>query len=116
MPQIFSLTTALGGEPHPAFVEWMMGWPLGWTGLEDGVPADQAALRSSGPHEWWGREPAVRTQDPAAPVPESAARLRMLGNGICSYTAALAWHTLAGRLADDGRWPPPQTDAAQEER
>jgi hypothetical protein len=98
----------------------MMGWPLGWTDLEGQVFAETReaslrTLRSSGPLEWWDREPTPRTQDPARPVPESAARLRMLGNGICSYTAGLAWATLAGRLADDGRWPPPEPVAAQEE-
>ncbi len=106
MPQVFSLTTALQGEPHPEFVEWMMGWPLGWTDLEGATVADPKTFLSSGPHEWWDRPPATRTQDPAAPVPESAARLRMLGNGVTTYQAALAWDTLAGRLADDGREPP----------
>jgi hypothetical protein len=24
----------LGGKPNPAFVEWMMGWPIGWTDLK----------------------------------------------------------------------------------
>lgn len=29
------LPYALGGSPNPTFVEWLMGFPLGWTDLED---------------------------------------------------------------------------------
>ena len=25
------LSMALGGKPNPAFIEWLMGWPIGWT-------------------------------------------------------------------------------------
>ena len=24
----------IGGTLNPVFVEWLMGWPLGWTGLK----------------------------------------------------------------------------------
>ena len=30
-----SLTRAIGGQLNPTWVEWLMGFPLGWTGLED---------------------------------------------------------------------------------
>ena len=29
-----TLATHVGGKIHPEFTEWMMGWPLGWTGLK----------------------------------------------------------------------------------
>ena len=29
-----SLATRVGGKLNPTWVEWVMGWPLGWTGLE----------------------------------------------------------------------------------
>lgn len=29
-----TLSAAIGGKLHPEFTEWMMGWPIGWTGLE----------------------------------------------------------------------------------
>lgn len=25
------LESVLGGAPHPTFLEWLMGWPIGWT-------------------------------------------------------------------------------------
>jgi hypothetical protein len=31
----WTLYEALGGTPNPQFVEWLMGFPLGWTELED---------------------------------------------------------------------------------
>ena len=30
-----TLGRAIGGTPHPEFVEAMMGYPIGWTALED---------------------------------------------------------------------------------
>jgi hypothetical protein len=29
----WSLTAVLGGGPNPAWAEWLMGWPTGWTDL-----------------------------------------------------------------------------------
>jgi hypothetical protein len=28
------LATQVGGKLNPMWVEWLMGWPLGWTGLK----------------------------------------------------------------------------------
>jgi hypothetical protein len=30
----WSLIDVLGYMPHPEFVEWLMGWPVGWTDLK----------------------------------------------------------------------------------
>ena len=29
-----TLPNVVGGVPHPRLSEWLLGWPLGWTGLE----------------------------------------------------------------------------------
>ena len=29
------LSMALGGKPNPAFIEWLMGWPIGWTNVSN---------------------------------------------------------------------------------
>jgi len=28
------LSEQIGGQLNPEFVEWLMGWPLGWSGLK----------------------------------------------------------------------------------
>jgi hypothetical protein len=28
------LESVLGGAPHPTYLEWLMGWPLGWTDIK----------------------------------------------------------------------------------
>jgi len=33
-PSMVDLKRAIGGTPNPAFVEWMMGFPEGWTEIE----------------------------------------------------------------------------------
>jgi len=30
-----NLGEVIGGQPNPTWVEWLMGFPLGWTDLED---------------------------------------------------------------------------------
>jgi hypothetical protein len=34
------LGAVFGGKPNPEYVEWMMGWPIGWTALE-GLETDK---------------------------------------------------------------------------
>ena len=29
------LPNALGGRPNPEFAEWLMGWPIGWTSIQE---------------------------------------------------------------------------------
>ena len=29
-----NLRTAVGGQMNPMWVEWLMGWPVGWTDLQ----------------------------------------------------------------------------------
>jgi len=33
-PTLVDVTQSLGGMLNPTWVEWLMGWPLGWTALE----------------------------------------------------------------------------------
>src|SRR5262245_44848717 len=44
-----ALSTAIGGQPNPIFVEWLMGFPLGWTVLDlSEMPSFRKSLKSSG--------------------------------------------------------------------
>jgi DNA (cytosine-5)-methyltransferase 1 len=39
-----ALSTQVGGALNPTWVEWLMGWPLGWTDLE---PLETAKCHSA---------------------------------------------------------------------
>lgn len=83
-----------GGTLNPGFVEWLMGWPLGWTAL--------APLGEAGPHwaslfpqgqdvGWWDEERVPRI---ILKGPHRSARLRALGNGQVPAAVVLAWRAL----------------------
>ena len=44
-----NLNDQIGGQLNPTWVEWLMGWPLGWTDLKPlGMDKFQAWQRSHG--------------------------------------------------------------------
>jgi hypothetical protein len=86
-----SMSAGNGGELNPEFVEWMMGFPQGWTDLE---PLDQEAMEDwmTSQHVQWQEETVPRL---AEKVPHRVDRLKGLGNGQVPAVAATAWHLLA---------------------
>lgn len=103
-----------GGQLNPAWVEWLMGWPIGWTSLAalherefehwqatnaehgDGAPADELwfseeAGAPSGDH---GERQAIPRV--SSGVQARAARIKALGNGQVPRAAAAAWRLLTG--------------------
>lgn len=46
----------IGGKLSPVWVEWLMGWPLGWTGLKPSVTAKSRSRRRSPGESSEGRE------------------------------------------------------------
>ncbi|MCB1717821.1 MAG: hypothetical protein KDK05_22065, partial [Candidatus Competibacteraceae bacterium] len=82
---------------NPDWVEWLIGWPVGWTSLE---PLPQSAvddwLSETVNREWWQHEhdlPRV-----AKGVPNRTHRLKAIGNGQVSVVAAMAWMILTKDL------------------
>ena len=65
-----ALPRAAGGPLNPAWVEWLMGFPVGWTDLGNDAPE---------PHAWTTGEPVPRT---AQNVPKRRERLTALGNAV----------------------------------
>jgi hypothetical protein len=89
----------------PDWVEWLMGWPLGWTRLDGGTDhegLEEWVVESSMNRGWW-KEP----EDLARVTREKkdrVARLKALGNGQVPASAAAAWLLLesTARSAEAG--------------
>jgi hypothetical protein len=74
------------GQLNPTWVEWLMGWPLGWTSLEP-IKLD-----------WrdWSVDPADTGDVPrvGTGIKDRAKRLKAIGNGQVPAAAKLAWEAL----------------------
>ena len=85
----------LYGSLNPDWVEWLMGWPIGWTSLE--------LMSQSTWQEWNGMESERWDTDPAdvgvmGRVSKKCAnrknRLMAIGNGQVPATLIMAWRVL----------------------
>ena len=78
------------GQLNPDWVEWLMGWPLGWTSTdpmwEVGFWEWEVKMNRL---LWWLQEPPDVPRI-AAGVPNRVARLKAIGNGQVSLCAAAA--------------------------
>lgn len=78
---------SIKGRLNPTWVEWIMGWPIGWTLME---PLED--LGRWGSDEWWDDEQDIpRTTTTKKDRP---ARLRALGNGWVPLCGATAYRQL----------------------
>ena len=79
-----------GLKLSPDWVEFLMGWPVGWSSLE---PLEDASIRS------WREDPGDTGEVPRTTtgVPNRRARLRAIGNGQVPACAAAAFMALLGR-------------------
>ena len=70
---------AKGSRLQPTNVEWMMGWPAGWT-LPDGLSLVDADLQT-----WtdWPSHPWTSTES----EPHRRPRLKACGNGVVAQVA-----------------------------
>jgi DNA-cytosine methyltransferase len=91
----------LGGQLNPDWVEWLMGWPIGWTNLDPlNMEWFEMWKKGTGPWTqggWWDEDPSKTGFAPrvARDVSDRVRRLAALGNGQVPATVALAWITLA---------------------
>lgn len=76
------------GQLNPAWVEWLMGWPVGWTSLE---PLKELVEPD------WSINPAETGETPrlASKVPARVNRLKAIGNGQVPQCMAEAWRLLS---------------------
>jgi len=87
------LPNAVGGQLNPDWVEWLMGWPIGWTSTE---PLDKEVF-----NQWLNNAAPWEQEPPEIPrvakgMKHRVARLRALGNGQVPQGMAAAWLILAG--------------------
>ena len=75
------------GTLNPDWVEWLMGWPIGWTSLD---PLKEARILS------WERDPADNGDIPrtAVGIKDRIPRIKTIGNGQVSACIAMAWKIL----------------------
>jgi hypothetical protein len=92
--EALSESVTSGGQLNPAWVEWLMGWPIDWTALDPQNPnAPQLWCDPQG----WEIDPA-EYEDESQRVPRTAhkvakrvGRLKCIGNGQVPLVAATAW-------------------------
>lgn len=83
----------LNGALNPDWVEWLMGWPIGWTSLEPLPPESfDAWIDAATTGAWWANEPDIPRV--AKGIADRVGRLKALGNGQVPATVAAAWHIL----------------------
>lgn len=75
------------GTLNPDWVEWLMGWPIGWTSME---PITELDWRD------WETDPADSDEVPrvATGIKHRVGRLKAIGNGQVPQAAAMAWQIL----------------------
>jgi hypothetical protein len=81
------------GRLNADWVEWLMGWPIGWTSTEPMEPgAFEHWFEAIWRGPWWASEPDVKRI--IKKQPNQGARLKSLGNGQVSLCAAAAFLSL----------------------
>lgn len=75
-----NLNDQVGGSLNPDWVEWLMGFPRGWTN-----PDEQGSLPERDPHIWDEEPPDVPRLSQG--TPRRAARIKALGNAVVPQQA-----------------------------
>lgn len=78
---------------NPDWVEWLMGWPIGWTSLE---PLQGATIPT------WSHDPGETGEVPRAAhkIKSRVARLKAIGNGQVPQVVNLAWWILSAGMVE----------------
>ena len=76
------------GALNPTWVEWLMGWPIGWTSMDAIEGLDWRG---------WETDPADEGEVPrvATGIKHRVGRLKAIGNGQVPQVAAMAWNILS---------------------
>ena len=86
---------------NPDFVEWLMGWPLGWTDYRHHLyvhdEPDQDPM-SYGVSSYWDEEETTRTLRRSEKL--RTKRLKAIGNGQVPICMVVAWEKLSAGFLD----------------
>lgn len=91
-----SFRSGSGGDLNPAWICWLMNWPVNWTSLE---PLPKGRLgewkRKTLEGTWWDEDPAELEGEERIPrlveaCPDRKARIKAIGNGQVPLCAAVA--------------------------
>jgi len=85
-PQV-GLADRVGGQLNPEWVEWLQGWPKGWTAL---APLLNGSIP---PADAWLSEPEDLPRI-AKGIPQRVNRLKVLGNGWVPQVAAVVFERM----------------------
>lgn len=90
-----------GRRINPAWAEWFMDWPIGWTDLS-GKPDVATWRRQTLAGDWWTdaveEQVLPRTLATGEGVPDTGARIKVLGNSQVPLAAAVAFTVLRDEL------------------
>ena len=92
------LPEVVQGQLSPDWVEWLMGWPVGWTSLEPLTDID-GWVDETHTGEWWQHEHDLPRVDKG--IPNRTHRLKAIGNGQVPVVAAMAWLLLTIDLRNE---------------
>lgn len=86
------------GQLNPDWVEWLMGWPIGWTSLES-MPSDTVERWKAQRDGLWAEDPAddsnSHVRRTSTGIAKRIDRLKAIGNGQVPLVAATAWQILS---------------------
>ncbi|MBL7006364.1 MAG: hypothetical protein ISR78_04705 [Spirochaetia bacterium] len=87
-PGAMGLSETTGGQLNPDWVEWLMGWPIGWSSLDQLGNIDFPT---------WQSDPADTGDVPRVGknIPNRAKRLKAIGNGQVPQVVAIAFSILS---------------------
>lgn len=93
-----NLQDVAGGQLNPDWVDWLMGFPIGWTSLESLPESSKCAWGKYKDGIWWAIEPDVPRL--ATKIKNRVARLKAIGNGQVPLCMAVAYKLLSQEIQE----------------
>ena len=99
------LSERAGGPLNPTWVEWLMGFPLGWTALEDSETPSSPTVASTSAASSEVERGAMSEQFSPAPDQDRISRVRPFADSVADYARA-GWPAILP-VPVEAKSPPP---------